>query len=54
VVSSPSRLSRQAAIRPFVDFTALDLVGVVVDPDTAGDRTLIEAGTPADPSGGAD
>ena len=54
VVSSPSRLSRQAAIRPFVDFTALDLVGVVVDPGTASDRTLIEAGTPMRSTGEED
>ncbi|MBA2463676.1 MAG: rod shape-determining protein MreC [Nocardioidaceae bacterium] len=52
VTSSPSRLSRQAAIRPFVDFTALDLVGVVVDPGTSSDRILIEAGTPMHSSGG--
>ncbi|QNN53394.1 rod shape-determining protein MreC [Nocardioides mesophilus] len=44
VTSSPRQLSREAEIRPFVDFTSLDLVGVVVDPGTASDRSLIEAG----------
>ncbi|CAN5200621.1 rod shape-determining protein MreC [soil metagenome] len=45
VTSSPSRLTQQATIRPFADFTALDLVGVVVDSGTVSDRTLVEAGT---------
>ncbi len=43
VRSSPSQLSAQAAIEPFVDFTSLDLVGVVVDPDTRGDRPVLTA-----------
>ena len=30
-------------ITPFVDFSSLDLVGVVVDPDTESDRTVIKA-----------
>jgi rod shape-determining protein MreC len=46
VRSSPSQLSAQATIAPFVDFTSLDLVGVVVDPDTRGDRPVIRAGEP--------
>lgn len=46
VTSDPGQLSRQATIRPFVDFTALDLVGVVVAPGTRSDRTLIQAGAP--------
>ncbi len=46
VTSSPSQLSRRAVIRPFVDFSSLDLVGVVVDRGTPSDRALIEAGTP--------
>jgi hypothetical protein len=33
----------QAVIEPYVDFTSLDLVGVVVDPDTVSDRTVIKA-----------
>jgi rod shape-determining protein MreC len=44
VFSSPRQLSRHAVIRPFVDFSALDLVGVVVDADTTGDRPVIKAG----------
>jgi rod shape-determining protein MreC len=44
VQSSPRQLSSQAVIRPFVDFTSLDLVGVVVDPDTDGDRPVLGAG----------
>jgi rod shape-determining protein MreC len=44
VRSSPSQLSAQAVIAPFVDFTSLDLVGVVVDPDTEGDRPVLGAG----------
>ncbi len=44
VFSSPRQLSKQAVIRPFVDFSSLDLVGVVVDGKTAGDRAVIKAG----------
>lgn len=44
VFSSPRELSKQAVIEPLVDFTSLDLVGVVVDADTASDRTVIKAG----------
>jgi rod shape-determining protein MreC len=44
VRSSPGSLSAQAVIKPFVDFTSLDLVGVVVDPDTEGDRPVLGAG----------
>jgi rod shape-determining protein MreC len=44
VRTSPGSLSAQAVIRPFVDFTSLDLVGVVVDPDTQGDRPVLGAG----------
>jgi rod shape-determining protein MreC len=36
--------SRRAVIKPFVDFSALDLVGVVVAPDTDSDRALVRAG----------
>ena len=31
-------------ITPFVDFTSLDLVGVVVDKNAKSDRTVIRAG----------
>jgi rod shape-determining protein MreC len=46
VQSSPRQLSAQATIAPYVDFTSLDLVGVVVDPDTQGDRPVLNAGAP--------
>jgi rod shape-determining protein MreC len=46
VVSSPRQSSRQAVIRPFVDFSALDVVGVVVPKGTTGDRTVLTAGAP--------
>ena len=44
VVSSPRQSSRVAVIRPFVDFTSLDVVGVVVPKGTKGDRTVISQG----------
>jgi rod shape-determining protein MreC len=44
VFSSPRQLSKRAVIEPFVDFTSLDLVGVVVRADTEGDRAVIDAG----------
>jgi rod shape-determining protein MreC len=43
VYSSPRQLSKQAVIDPFVDFGALDLVGVVVPSNTKGDRKVIRA-----------
>lgn len=46
VYSSPRQQSTQAVITPFVDFTSLDLVGVVVDKDTKGDRAVIRADAP--------
>jgi len=46
VVSSPRQSSRQAVIEPFVDFTALDVVGVVVPKGTQGDRPVLTAGAP--------
>ena len=45
VISSPRQSSRRAVIRPFVDFTALDVVGVVVPAGTDGDRPVIEQGS---------
>lgn len=55
VYSSPRQLSKQAVIEPLVDFSALDLVGVVVDPETRSDRAVIKAGEPTrsgnEPSG---
>jgi rod shape-determining protein MreC len=44
VFSSPRQLSKHAVIHPFVDFSSLDLVGVVVRADTRGDRPVINAG----------
>ncbi|MDT0202806.1 rod shape-determining protein MreC [Nocardioides sp. AE5] len=43
VYNSPRDTSRRAVIEPFVNFTALDLVGVVVPRGTTSDRTVIEA-----------
>jgi len=44
VVSSPREQAKHAVIDPFVDFSSLDLVGVVVDADTKSDRSVIKAG----------
>jgi rod shape-determining protein MreC len=45
VSSSPRQQSTQAVIEPYVDFTSLDLVGVVVDQGTKSDRAVIRAGS---------
>jgi rod shape-determining protein MreC len=51
--SSPRQQSTQAVISPFVDFTSLDLVGVVVDKGVRGDRPVIRAdGSVVPPAGG--
>ena len=47
IYSSPRELSKQAVIDPLVDFSSLDLVGVVVDADATSDRTVIKADGPA-------
>jgi rod shape-determining protein MreC len=53
VFSSPRSQSTQAVIRPYVDFSSLDLVGVVVPRGTASDRTVIRAdGSPSSRAGG--
>ncbi len=52
VYSSPRQLSKRAVIAPFVDFSSLDVVGVVVDDHATSDRTVIRAGRPD--TGGAD
>lgn len=44
VFSSPREQAKHAVVTPFVDFSSLDLVGVVVDADTEGDRPVIRAG----------
>ncbi len=41
VYSTPRELAKHAVIDPFVDFTALDVVGVVVPRRTKGDRLVI-------------
>jgi rod shape-determining protein MreC len=43
VYSRPRQQSTQAVIRPYVDFTSLDLVGVVVDKNVKSDRAVIRA-----------
>lgn len=48
VFSSPRQLSKRAVIDPFVDFSSLDLVGVVVRGDTRGDRPVLNAGEPGE------
>lgn len=45
VSASPRQQSTQAVIEPYVDFTSLDLVGVVVDRGTKSDRAVIRAGS---------
>jgi rod shape-determining protein MreC len=44
VVASPRQSSRLAVIKPFVDFTSLDVVAVVVPAGTRGDRPVLTAG----------
>ena len=51
LINSPRETSRRAVIQPFVSFTSLDLVGVVVPKGTKSDRTVIQAD---DPSSGTD
>jgi rod shape-determining protein MreC len=51
VYSSPRQLSKHAVIDPLVDFSSLDLVGVVVDADTESDRAIIKAGETAGTEG---
>ena len=41
VYSTPRELAKHAVIDPFVDFTSLDVVGVVVPRKTDGDRLVI-------------
>lgn len=51
VASTPRQQSVQAVISPYVDFTSLDLVGVVVDRGTKSDRAVIRAGSTSADSG---
>lgn len=45
VWSSPRQSAKQAVITPYVDFTALDVVGVVVPRGTTGDRPVLTSGS---------
>jgi rod shape-determining protein MreC len=45
VFSSPLEQAKHAVIEPYVDFSSLDVVGVVVTGDTEGDRDVIRAGS---------
>jgi rod shape-determining protein MreC len=51
VHSSPRQQSTQAVISPYVDFTTLDLVGVVVRKDAKSDRAVIRADGSVRPPG---
>ncbi len=42
-VSSPRQTSQRAVVAPFVDFSALDVVGVVVPAGSESDRSLVGA-----------
>ncbi len=44
VFASPRDQATHAVVTPFVDFSSLDVVGVVVSEDTQGDRPIIRAG----------
>lgn len=43
IFSTPRDTTQRAVIEPFVDFSTLDVVGVIVPDGTASDRTTIEA-----------
>ena len=45
VYTNPRELARHAVIDPYVDFTSLDVVGVVVPRNTRGDRPVINGST---------
>jgi len=47
VITSPRELSKTVLVRPYVDFSSLDMVGVVVDAHRPGARTSADAGHPA-------
>ena len=51
VEKTPGSLTRSATIKPYVDFTAIDLVGVVVQPPRRDprDAVLPAPPTPAKP-----
>ncbi len=49
VYSSPREQAKHAVIEPFVDFSSLDLVGIVVPAGTDGDRPVIRTGEVSTP-----
>jgi rod shape-determining protein MreC len=51
VHNTPRQQSTQAVIEPYVDFSTLDLVGVVVPEDVKSDRAVIRADGSVRPSG---
>lgn len=46
VIATPGALSRQAAVEPFAELTALDLVGIVVEPPRRNPRDALVAPEP--------
>jgi rod shape-determining protein MreC len=46
----PGSLTRTAVVRPYVDFTAIDLVGVVVEPPRTDPRDAVLPPRPATPT----
>ena len=54
VYSTPRELAKRAVIDPYVDFTSLDVVGVVVPKDTRGDRVVVNGLTTTSPASGGD
>jgi rod shape-determining protein MreC len=48
VYSNPRELAKHAVIDPYVDFTSLDVVGVVVPRTTKGDRIVINGSATGD------
>jgi rod shape-determining protein MreC len=50
VRGTPGSQTRRATVRPYVDFTALDLVGVVVDPPRTDPRDSVLPPRPATPT----
>lgn len=51
VQGSPGSQTRTAVVGPYVDFTALDLVGVVVQPPRSDPRDAVLPPRPASPTG---
>ncbi|MDP9395607.1 MAG: rod shape-determining protein MreC [Actinomycetota bacterium] len=51
VQARPGALTREATVAPFVDFTALDVVGVVVEPPRRDPRDAVLPRRPAGTSG---